>query len=247
MCTDWVADEPVNYLERLFVRQRLQKCSAFQVSVFIRWNKALSVRNKLTVWQWCTRCPVITFLSWLHPSCLTRTSGEAGGDLATLLNKMVFTSCTAGASFTLSWVFIAMTQTRNTPSLHVILDVAGVQWIDITTLGSQSEASRPAGLPPTRDQSTQPKELRSQNTWVTASDVHVHVCVLNHMWLVRCTQRERDCREMAGLRKTRSSREGERAIYRMPMIFLNLYRLCLKRVIFLCKIWCWDEEVILLH
>lgn len=79
MRTDWVADEPVNYLERLFVRQRLQKCSAFQVSVFIRWNKALSVRNKLTVWQWCTQCPLIAFLSRLLPSRLTHISSEAVG------------------------------------------------------------------------------------------------------------------------------------------------------------------------
>lgn len=79
MRTDWVADEPVNYLERLFVRQRLQKCSAFQVSVFIRWNKALSVRNKLTLWQWCTRCLLITSPIWSLPLCLTLKIGEAVG------------------------------------------------------------------------------------------------------------------------------------------------------------------------
>lgn len=44
-----------------------------------------------------------------------------------LLNKMLFTSCTTSASFTLGWVFIALTPTRNTPSLHVIPDAAEVQ------------------------------------------------------------------------------------------------------------------------
>lgn len=161
MRADWVADEPVNYLERLFVRQGLQKCSAFQVSVFIRWNKALSVRNKLPVWQWCTRCPLIAFLGWLHPSCLTQSRWRCRLIFVTLLNKMVFTSCTTSASFTLGWVFIALTRTRNTPSLHVILDVAEVRWNDITTPGSQSGASGPAGLPPSRrDQSIQPTSLR---------------------------------------------------------------------------------------
>lgn len=151
---------------------------------------------------------------------------------------MVFTLCTTRASFTLGWVFIALTPTRNTPSLHVILNGAEVQWNDITTPGSQSEASRPAGLPPSRwDQSIQPKSLRvkTHEWWHLMYTCHC-------MWMVRSIRREEYCRETARPWKRRRNRKEkwreERSIYRMPRILLNLYSYCLIHVIFLCKMWC---------
>lgn len=42
-----MADEPFNYLERLFVRQRLQKISAFSSVTVYKVEKVLSVRNQL--------------------------------------------------------------------------------------------------------------------------------------------------------------------------------------------------------
>lgn len=157
------------------------------------------------------------YIPWLAPPIVFNTLNwwSWWGDLVTLLNKMVFISCTTSASFTLGWVFIALTPTHDTPSLHVILDVAEVQWNDITTPGSQSQASRPAGLPPSRwDQSTQPKELKSQNTWVTPSDVHMSLYVS----LTTCDwcgayRGSNTVRESARPIKTRRDREEGREIY----------------------------------
>lgn len=92
---------------------------------------------------------------------------------------MVFTSCTTSASFTLGWVFIALTPNpqhpitachsrwcRGTMKWHNNpgQPVTSIQARRVATLSSESE--HPA------------KELKSQNTWVTASDLHVTVCVL---------------------------------------------------------------------
>lgn len=160
MCIDWVAAEAFNYLERLFVRQRLQKRSPFQVSVFMRWKKVLSVRNKLTAWWGCTLSPVILFLSWLLPSRLTHTTGEPAGWFCDITQQDGFHFMHNQCWF-YTWLgFIALTRTRDAPSPHVILNAAEVQWNDITTPGRQSEASGPAGLPPScRDWSIQPKSL----------------------------------------------------------------------------------------
>lgn len=141
---DWVADEPLNYLERLFVRQRLWKRSAFQVSVFIRWNKAPSVRNKLAVWQWCTQWPVYCSPQLAPPIVLhTQRCWSCRLIFWHLLNKMFFTSCTTGASFTLGWLFIALTPTRHTPSPPVVLNVAEVRWN--ATPGSERAAALLSG------------------------------------------------------------------------------------------------------
>lgn len=120
---DWVADEPVNYLERLFVRQRLQKRFSFSsVSVYkVKWS--------LVCQKWISGGDSEALGS--SHRVQHANAAEAGGWFWWHYSTRWFSlHAQTGARFTLGWVFIALTPppTLNAPSLHVTLDSAEVRF-----------------------------------------------------------------------------------------------------------------------
>lgn len=246
MRTDWVAHEPLNYLERLFVRRRLQKCSAFQVSVFIRWNKALSVRNKLTVWQWCTQCPLYCIPQLAPPIVFNTQSWWSCRVILWHYSQDGFHFMHNQCYF-YTWLgFHSLDPNSQHPitARHSRCCRGTMKWHNNPRQPFRSSRARRVATLSLGSGHTA-KELKSQNTWVTASDVHtsLYVSLTTCDWWGACRGSNSYCSEMARPRKTRS----ERSIYRIPMIFCNLYCCCLKHVIFLCKMWCQDGEEISLH
>lgn len=170
--------------------------------------------------------PCYSILRWLLPSRFTHRTGEPAGWFCDITQQDGFHFMHNQCWF-YTWLgFIALTRTRDAPSPHVILDAAEVQWNDITTPGSQSEASGPAGLPPScRDWSIQPKSLG-----VKIQEWKHQINTCHHVPHVTAEEQSYGVM-LQSSSKVRNDRRDA---------FFDQYCCCLDHI-FLCKMWCWEE------
>lgn len=169
------------------------------------------------------------------PRLAPPTAFQPEGDSVTLLNKMVFTSCTISASFTLGWVFIPLTSTRRHPvtACHSRCRRGTVKWHNEPGQPVGSIRARRVATLSRQDHSIQPKSSRVKtHEWKRLMCTSLHVPRVAgwraHRGGITVEQRKGNGGER--------ERGGDLFIERQQ--FFNSYCLCLKCVIFLCKARC---------
>lgn len=112
------------------------------------------------------------------PRLAPPTVFQPEGDSVTLLNKMVFTSCTISASFTLGWVFIPLTSTRRHPitACHSRCRRSAVKWHNKPGQPVRSIRGRRVATLSRQDRSMQPKSSRVKtHEWNCLMCTSLHV------------------------------------------------------------------------
>lgn len=197
----------------------------------MRWDGASSVTNKRAARQWCARRPSPSRpLGWLRPPPFSRRVilWHYSTRWFSLHAQSVLVLHLVG--FLYPWP-----QPGDTPSPRVIPDAAEVRWSDITSPGSQSGASGPAGLPPSLVRIAASSQRAPESKHMSEIVWCARLCMC-HVWL---GDEHTETVLLWSSGEAAGGREGERGedLFIERQQFFNWYCLCLKRVIFLCKAW----------